>query len=187
MKNESLLPQAGRLLIAQPLLGDPNFDKAVVLLTDHNPQGSVGFVLNRPLSFNLNELLIDFPPLKGVVYYGGPVRDDSLFFIHRKGDLIPGGQPIANGWHWGGDLEPLKELIRSELIQTNDIRFYLGYSGWGARQLEDELEQKSWLVNEASSVNPFTDKPGDMWLQVMRSQGEEFSIWLNAPSDPSLN
>jgi putative transcriptional regulator len=187
MPQDSLLAQTGVILIAQPLLGDVNFDKSVVLLTDHNPKGSVGFILNRPTNFQLNSLLLDFPAIDGNVFYGGPVQDDSLFFIHRKGDLIPGGQPIANGWFWGGDLEPLKELISSGLISASDIRFYLGYSGWGAAQLKEELEQNSWLVQPSQLINPFDANPQSMWQNIMRQQGKEYRLWLNAPSDPNWN
>jgi len=187
MKKESGIPKTGKLLIAQPLLGDPNFDKTVVLLVDHNDEGSVGFVLNKPLSISLKELLIDFPAFEAKVYYGGPVRDDNLFFIHRKGDLIPGGQPLGNNLFWGGDIEPLKELIRTDLISPRDIRFFLGYSGWGGQQLKDELAQNSWLVEDLHMLDPLSQNPDEMWRSIIEAYPEDIALWINAPSDPNLN
>lgn len=187
MKKEYGIPKTGKLLVAQPLLGDPNFDKTVILLADHNEEGSVGFVLNKPLNVSLQELLIDFPSFDGQVFYGGPVRDDNLFFLHRKGDLIPGAQSLGNNLFWGGDLEPLKELIGANLLSASDIRFYLGYSGWGGEQLKAEMAQNSWLVEDLKAIDPLADKPEDMWRLVLEAQKEDFSLWINAPSNPNLN
>ena len=181
-------PVTGSLLAAEPFLGDPNFDRSVVLLTEHNEsEGSIGFVINKPLDLDLDDIVIGFPSLNSRVYHGGPVQQDNLFFIHRKGDLLPGSQLIANGLYWGGDLEPLKEMIKCKLITPNDIRFFLGYSGWGLGQLQAEIDEKSWVVMPNQTLDVFAQKPKDMWKQVLLKLGGSYPLWANSPADPSLN
>lgn len=181
------MPEAGKLLVAKPLLGDPNFDRTVVLLIDHNHEGSFGFVVNNPLAIRLSDLIVGFPEINNEVFSGGPVQQDNLFFIHRKGNLIPGSQEIGNGLYWGGELKPLKELIKLKLIGENDIRFYLGYSGWGANQLDMEMEEDSWLVLNGELVNIFDDQPEQMWSSILMRQGGQYQLWANSPFDPNLN
>ncbi len=181
-------PIKGSLLVAEPLLGDPNFDRTVILLTEHNEiEGSVGFVINKPLDLQLDDIVIGFPSLKTKVYHGGPVQQDNLYFIHNKGNLIPGSQLIKDDLYWGGDLEPLKEMIKCKLVTPEDIRFFLGYSGWGLGQLKNEVESKSWVILEQKSVNVLHDSPQEMWKNVIRQLGGDYLLWANSPLDPSLN
>lgn len=178
----------GSLLAAEPFLGDPNFERSVILLTEYNEsEGSIGFVVNKPLDLDLDDIVIGFPSLQSTVYHGGPVQQDNLFFIHRKGDLLPGSQHISGDLYWGGDLEPLKEMIECKLITPNDIRFFLGYSGWGNGQLESEIEEKSWVVMEKNSLDIFDNQPSEMWKKVLLQLGGTYSLWANSPSDPTLN
>lgn len=180
-------PEKGSLLVAEPFLGDPNFDRSVVLLTEHNADGSVGFVINKPLDLMLDEIVIGFPHLEAGIYHGGPVQQDNLYFIHRKGDLIPGSQLIKGDLYWGGDLEPLKEMIRCGLIGPTDIRFFLGYSGWGFGQLSSEISDNSWLVIKNEVVDVFQDAPNTMWKKILMEVGGRYPLWANSPMDPSLN
>lgn len=180
-------PQKGSLLVSEPLLGDPNFDRSVILLTEHNENGSVGFVINKPLELQLDDIVIGFPSLSTVVYHGGPVQQDNLYFIHNKGSLIPGSEPITDKLFWGGDLEPLKEMIKCGLVTAENIRFYLGYSGWGTGQLEAELMENSWLVLESPAIDVFKDPVGEMWKKVLMDAGGDYPLWVNTPADPTLN
>lgn len=180
-------PHKGSLLVAEPFLGDTNFDRTVVLLTEHNDDGSVGFVVNRALDVQLNDIAIGFPELMSTVYHGGPVQQDSLFFVHSKGDLIPDSEHIIENLYWGGELDALKELIRCGLIQKDEIRFYLGYSGWGQGQLEGEIEEKSWLTIADHSLNIFDDNAEKMWAKVLLKMGGTYPLWANSPADPNLN
>ncbi len=180
-------PEKGKILIAEPLLGDPNFDRTVVLLADHNEEGSVGFVLNRPVDLDFDDLVLDFPSFEADIFEGGPVQGDNLFFIHRKGDLIPGSEEIMNGVFWGGDLEILKEMIALEMVKSDDIKFFLGYSGWSAGQLNQELEQQSWLVAESDANLVFDHDIDGLWSTIMKQLGGDYALWHNAPMDPSLN
>lgn len=180
-------PEKGALLVAEPFLGDPNFDKTVVLLTEHNDAGSVGFVINRPLELDLDDIVIDFPSLDTLVYHGGPVQQDNLYFIHNKGSLIPGSEHIKDDLYWGGDLEPLKEMIKLGLVTQENIRFYLGYSGWGEAQLDAELQEKSWLVLQNSQIDIFNDHPDEMWRKILMLAGGNYPLWANSPLDPTMN
>jgi len=186
MTQIQIKPQKGSLLVAEPFLGDPNFDRSVILLTEHNDQGSIGFVINKELEVSLEQLVIDFPTLDVPVYHGGPVQEDNLFFIHNKGELIPGSQQINDDLYWGGDLEPLKEMIKMGLVTEQNIRFYLGYSGWSAGQLEGELSINSWLVVNNAQVNLFGNSQ-EMWRKVLLRAGGEYPLWANSPADPNLN
>jgi putative transcriptional regulator len=180
-------PDRGKILIAEPLLGDPNFERSIILLADHNEEGSVGFILTRKVEIDFDELVIDFPPFEAHIFEGGPVQDDNLFFIHRKGNLLPGSEKIIDGVFWGGDLETLKELIAVGLIGPDDIRFYLGYSGWSSGQLKEELDQKSWLVADSDPSFIFSENADELWSLVMKQLGGEYPLWHNAPLDPNLN
>lgn len=180
-------PSKGRILIAEPLLGDPNFDRSVVLLADHNEEGTVGFVLNRPIDLDFDDLVLDFPSFEASIFEGGPVQGDNLFFLHRKGDLIPGSEEIMEGVYWGGDLEILKEMIALEMVSPDDIKFFLGYSGWSAGQLQEELDQEAWLVAESNAGLIFGSDIESLWSTIMKQLGGEYALWHNAPMDPSLN
>ncbi len=180
-------PIKGSFLVAEPMLGDPNFDRSVILLTEHNENGSVGFVLNRPLDLNLEDIVIDFPFLDTQVYHGGPVQQDNLYFIHNKGNLIPGSEHIRDELYWGGDLKPLKEMIECGLMSEENIRFFLGYSGWSSGQLKDELKEKSWLAVDDAQVNLFEDQAVETWQKVLMGIGGEYPLWANSPVDPNLN
>lgn len=180
-------PNKGNLLVAEPFLGDSNFERTVVLLSEHNEQGSIGFVINKPLEIKLNDIAIGFPAFDAVIHHGGPVQEDSLFFVHNKGTLIPGSDHISGDLYWGGELEALKEMIKCGLITSDNIRFYLGYSGWGTGQLTHEIEEKSWLVIGDTAIDIFADNPADMWGKILMDAGGNYPLWANSPADPNLN
>ena len=180
-------PETGNLLVSQPYLGDPNFEQSVILLTEHGEGGTVGFVLNHKVEITLNDIVLNFPDFESDVYNGGPVRQDNLYFIHSKGDLLPGSQKINDNLWWGGDVEPLKELIGAGLIQTNEIRFFLGYSGWSEGQLFDELRDNSWLIVDGSKFDLLHESPQHLWKNILLKSGGEYPLWASSPADPNLN
>ena len=121
-------PKKGDLLIAEPsIIGDISFNRSIVLLTDHNKEGSIGFILNKPLNYTISDLI---PELDASfkVYNGGPVEQDNLYFIHKRPDLIPNSVEISLGIFWGGDFNVVADLIANKEIDQNDIKFFLGYS-----------------------------------------------------------
>lgn len=180
-------PGPGILLIADPFLKDPNFLRTVVLLCEHNAEGSFGFVVNRQYENTLDELL---PELEGhdlPVYYGGPVQPDSIHFLHQYPDEIPGGQEITKGVYWGGDFETVVNMIRNESIDRNRIRFYIGYSGWSEGQLETEMTEKTWLTVKATTKLVFHKDYDQIWKDALKHLGGDYEIMVNFPIDPQLN
>lgn len=180
-------PNKGDLLVAEPFLGDPSFERTVIFLTEHNEEGTLGFVLNKPLEMTINQVLSDFPDFDAPVYYGGPVQQSNIFYVHNKGHLLPGSTHIKEDIYWGGDIDDLRELVNVGTITPNDIRFFVGYSGWGDGQLASELKQRSWLVFESSPEIVFQSGNTEIWKQLLLNFGGNYVIWANSPSDPILN
>jgi putative transcriptional regulator len=178
----------GQLLIADPyIIGDASFARAVVLLTAHNHEGSVGFIINKPLKYTINDLL---PEINATfkIYNGGPVEQDNLYFIHDVPDQIPNSIEISNGIYWGGCFDSVKELINQQQINKNNIRFFLGYTGWDVAQLETEMEQNSWIATTNSYENKIIGKStSQFWKEKIIELGGDYLIWSNAPEDPYLN
>lgn len=181
-------PKKGNLLIAEPsIIGDVLFNRSVILLADHSNEGSIGFVLNKPLNYTLEDLIPEVKaPFK--IYNGGPVEQDNLYFIHKIPNLIPNSTEISFGLYWGGNFDVALKLINEGKIKANEIRFFLGYSGWASFQLEFELEANSWIVSENIYEKSIIEKTeGNFWKEKMLELGDQYSIWANAPEYPSYN
>ena len=178
----------GQLLIAEPTsLGDVSFNRSVVLLADHNNEGSVGFIINKPLKYTIHDLIPEISA-NFRIYNGGPVEQDNLYFIHNIPELIPNSIEISNGIYWGGDFDSTRDLINEGKIHKNNIRFFLGYSGWEAHQLEDEMTSNSWIISENNLQNKIIGKSTtDFWKEKILELGGEYLIWSNAPENPTLN
>ena len=184
----TIQPSKGHLLVAEPsIIGDLSFNRSVILLADHGKDGSVGFILNKPLDFSITDLL---PDVNGnfTVYNGGPVEQDNLYFIHNIPEMIPGSIEISNGIFWGGDFDATKILINNGQISKDNIRFFLGYTGWEAEQLVDEMRAKSWIVTQNTHQNRIIGKPAmHFWKEKIAEIGGNYLIWSNAPENPILN
>jgi putative transcriptional regulator len=180
-------PEKGKLLISEPFLLDPNFKRTIILLSEHNEEGSIGFILNKPTDLKLNMVLEDFPEFDATVYFGGPVQINTLQFIHRAGDIIEGSMEIQDGLYWGGSFEILKLLIETKQVEPEDFRFFIGYSGWGEGQLSNEMKTNSWLVTSATNDNIFSNEPDKLWGDVLKSMGKKFAILASFPENPSVN
>lgn len=184
----AIKPTKGHLLVAEPsIIGDVAFNRSVVLLADHSEAGSVGFILNKALDLNLKDLI---PELSSnfKIYNGGPVEQDNLYFIHKVPQLIPDSVEIANGIYWGGNFEAVIELISQDLISEKEIRFFLGYSGWDAKQLDEELTTHSWIITTNEDSKDIIERPySSFWKDKMVQLGGEYLLWSNAPANPSYN
>ncbi len=178
----------GQLLISDPSnIGDHSFNRAVILLAEHNHEGSVGFILNKPLDYTINDLIPEIDA-SFVIYNGGPVEQDNLYFIHTLANLIPNSIEILNGIYWGGDFDLLKILINQGKISKEEIRFFLGYSGWSANQLAGEIQSKSWIVIENNYKSSILYKSTyKFWKEEIMELGGDYMIWSNAPENPILN
>ncbi len=176
----------GKLLIAEPFLADPNFARSVVLLCEHGAEGSVGFVLNRPTTLTLGDLLPDlFTPLLSV-NQGGPVQLDTLHMIHRAAAQY-GGNEVYPGVFWGGSYEALQESIRENTYQPIDLRLFVGYSGWAQGQLEKEVGEGAWLIADATPGLLFETDAENIWRRALETLGTGYAHLANLPLNPQLN
>ncbi|MEM8583474.1 MAG: YqgE/AlgH family protein [Bacteroidota bacterium] len=179
--------KSGTVLLAEPFMLDPNFKRTALLLVEHNEEGTVGFVLNRPVNMRVDELIQDFPEFDASVFYGGPVQTDTVHFLHRMGDLLEESFEVFPGVFWGGNFDKLKFLIERELITDRDIRFFVGYSGWSAGQLKSELSYGSWVTAPMDINYLFKSKPDALWAQVMGNKGNVYKVIADMPDDASYN
>jgi putative transcriptional regulator len=181
----------GSLLAASPDLLDPNFMHAVVLMCQHADEGAYGLVVNRPAEVTIDTLLPDHPVLGGVpfpVHAGGPVGLDTLQFLHSVGEEIPGGVAIVDGLWLGGDLDALARLIAADVeAARRRVRLIVGYSGWGAGQLDRELATGSWLPAAISVDLVFEEDPQGIWRRAVRSIGNLADGLADLPPDVSWN
>jgi putative transcriptional regulator len=180
-------PKKGRLLVAEPaILNDSSFNKAIVLLTEHTADNSVGFILNKPLAYSVNDLL---PAINCAfkIYQGGPVEQDNLYFLHRVPQLLNKSISVSKGIYWGGDFNQLTKLLNENSLDASDIRFFLGYSGWDREQLDAELKEKSWFVAENDFENILSNNEKNLWKNKMLQKGGTYKLWANAPDDFNLN
>ena len=184
---EKIQVQSGNLLVAEPFMLDPNFKRAVVLMCEHSEEGSLGFIINRKLDVYVDELIDEFPDFPAKVYFGGPVQTDTIHYLHNVGDLLEDSREVARGVFWGGNFEKLKFLISNEVIKPENIRFYLGYSGWSEGQLEEELKIGSWVVADMDPNYIFKSKPSKLWNQVLNHKGDRYSVIATIPDTPNWN
>ncbi|GGR06881.1 UPF0301 protein [Streptomyces netropsis] len=206
----------GRLLVATPALADPNFDRAVVLLLDHDEAGSLGVVLNRPTPVGVGDILASWATLAGepgVVFQGGPVSLDSALGLgvvpgepHDRsspglkavrgvsGDTAEADTVVAGdgplGWrrvHGAIGLVDLEAPPELLAAALGSLRIFAGYAGWGPGQLEEELIEGAWYVVESEPGDVSSPDPEQLWRAVLRRQRNELAMVATYPDDPSLN
>jgi putative transcriptional regulator len=187
MTTAKLKPAKGMLLISEPKLSDFYFNRSVVLLADHNDEGSFGLIINKPTDLKLSDISDDFAGINTRLFIGGPVKTDSIYFIHTRGDLVTGSSRIMEGLYWGGQAEELKNLILKKKISEDEIRFFIGYAGWKSGQLNDEYEAQAWISAVTTSHQVLHTEPTGMWRNLLKSLGKEYAMWVNYPADPTLN
>ena len=176
---------AGQLLVASPALSDPNFARTVVLVMEHTESGAVGIVLNRPTDADVLDHLPGWWTAAAnpqVVFIGGPVGDGGGIGLARGEGAAPmEGWPEVLGM-WAVDLEETP-TVDADL----EARIFVGYSGWGAGQLEEELETASWVVVPGEAEDAFTPQPERLWAAVLERSGGRHAWLATYPSDPRLN
>jgi putative transcriptional regulator len=188
IKHNNSQPEKGNILISEPFLQDAYFQRAVVLLVEHNALGSMGFVLNKKTGFWVNDFFDGFDGIPQIpIYLGGPVSSDRLFFIHSLGNLIPDSVKIDDNLYFDGDFEVLRHYLLSGKPVHEKIKFFLGYSGWTENQLNGEIKQDSWLVSRSSNRNIMLAEGESFWKHSVESVGGSYMTWINYPKDPILN
>jgi putative transcriptional regulator len=181
----------GRLLVATPILVDPNFDHTVVLLLDHDESGSLGVVLNRPSPVPVHSILPDWServPEPDVIFQGGPVATDSALAVARLAGTSEEDEPVGFRRLFGDvgiiDLDTPPELLAPVLT---GIRVFAGYAGWGSGQLANEITEGSWLVLDSDRSDVFGRAPDRLWNDVLRRQPGEVAWLSTMPVDPTMN
>ncbi len=180
-------PSTGTLLIADPFLQDPNFMRNVVCLCEHNEDGSFGFNLSKKLPYTIGSLIKEIKSCNFPVYEGGPVQKETVHILHCYPDLIPESIPVCNGLYWGGDFKAVIKSIKKGLIEQTKIKFFLGYSGWAHGQLEEELEESSWITAEGNVILAMETKHNEVWQASLQKLGGQYVQMIHYPSDPQLN
>lgn len=180
-------PGAGKILISKPFSGEECFQKSIVYLAKHDNEGSVGFILNKPVLTDVNTFIKHIRSYSWNLWFGGPVKSDFIYFIHTAGkEMVPGSIHIADGIYWGGDFNTVTQKIESGELNEKSIRFFLGYSGWECGQLDKEIDEKFWLVNRLDPTI-IMDTEADIWKEAVKKMGGRYRVWENIPPDPLLN
>ena len=184
-------PSRGAMIVAKPTVEDYCFKRSVALLVDHdNEEGSMGVIINKPTRFTLNEVLPDLEIASSVqLFLGGPVGTNQLFFIHSLGDkAIQGSVQVAPGVYFGGDFEMIKMILGSSHDINGKIKFMVGYCGWTAGQLNQEVNRHDWAVlKDRASQLTFSEHDDEIWSKAVALFGEQYRLWSSWPTDVSQN
>jgi len=189
VESNKILPRQGGLLIAAPFLRDFRFSRSVVLMVEHNDEGSMGIVLNK--NFNslttLNKLvpaLESLPPIP--LYNGGPVGGKTLFYLHTL-SYLKDSLPMGNGLYLNGDFDQMQQYILSGAPTQGVVRFFMGYAGWQRGQLKQEIEDNTWVVNNENRVDLMNVYSRDLWKEALSDLGGKYVIWSRYPQYPIMN
>lgn len=186
LKQSHIKPGTGKLLIAEPFLNDPSFSRTVILLCEHGEEGSIGFVLNQPCDLKLNHFLPEVKNKDITVFDGGPVQKETLHVLHQLPDIL-GGEEILPGVFWGGSYSKLNTLLEQNKLNNDEVRLYLGYSGWDADQLQSEITEGAWIVAKATPKLVFGKTNMELWKEALKTLGNQFHYMVNTPLHPQYN
>jgi len=181
------IPEKGKILISEPFLPDSFFNRTIVYLADHSPEGSVGFILNKKLNIKVCDAISGFDGWEEYLSMGGPVAPDTLHYLHNLGDMIPKSVWVDENIFWGGDIDTVRDLIKNGKISNSQIRFFLGYSGWSAGQLERELKENSWVIARVKTDIVLNNHVDNTWKRVLRGFKNKYRIWADFPESPDMN
>ena len=175
---------AGKLLVSSPALLDPNFRRTVVLVTHHDEDGAMGLVLTRPSDVRVADAvpeLASLPCADDVVHVGGPVQPEAIMALAEFDDADDAVAPVI------GSIGFMPAGAAAEELSIRRLRLFAGYAGWGAGQLEAELEEPSWIVTGAEPDDAFAADPDELWRRVLHRKGGPFALLATMPFDPTLN
>ena len=175
-----------KLLVASPQLGDPNFARTVVLITEHNEDGAMGVVLNRPAATSVVEAAPELEALVAPgddVYVGGPVQPSSVIVLAEFEEPAENAVPVFEQVGFVGAGSDPGDLART----VSRARVFAGFAGWSNGQLESELGRDDWFLEPARPDDVFTPAPEDLWSEVLERKGGEYALVARMPVDPSLN
>jgi putative transcriptional regulator len=184
---EDKIPEKGKILISEPFLPDTFFNRTIVYLADHNDEGSVGFILNKKLEIKICDAISGFDSWQEYLSMGGPVAPDTLHYLHNLGDKIPKSVFVDENIYWGGEIDFIRGLIRKGKLDNSQIRFFLGYSGWSAGQLERELKENSWVIAKVKTDIVLNNPVDNTWKKVLRGLNNKYRMWADFPESPDMN
>jgi len=188
MFNE-FIPKRGSLILSEPFMLDQNFERSVILLCEHDMEtGTVGLILNHRSMLYLSDVIEGMDNMEVPLYFGGPVEGDALFFVHKAHDKLMSGNHIIDDLYWGGDFDRLKDLLNEGLISNEEVKLFLGYSGWSPDQLNNEIQQNSWAVHNSFNIDlAFITDGEDLWKEAIISMGPKYAHIANFPKRPEFN
>ena len=189
IESNKATPRQGSLLVSAPFLKDYHFARSVVLVVEHNDEGSMGIIMNKNFSnlMTLNELvpeLASIPPIP--LYKGGPVGRDTLFYLHTF-SYLKDALPLGNGLYVNGDFEQMKRYILAGGETQGMVRFFMGYAGWQRGQLTQEIEANTWMVSNDSQVDLLNMYLRDLWKESLCDMGGKYAVWSRYPKYPIMN
>lgn len=177
----------GSLILSQPFLADQVFKRAVCLMCAHSrEEGSFGFILNKPTEFTVGDFIEELDELKLPVYFGGPVANDSLYFLHDNSLQIEDAQQILPGVFWGGDFHQMISKIKLNEDAQRRMKFILGYAGWDPGQLRKEIIEDSWIVADGHADVVYSSSK-NLWREIMEDMGDLYNHLASLPERPELN
>ena len=177
----------GKYLISSPnLLNDAVFYKSIIYIVDETSQGLTGIILNKKSGFFLSDHNIKTLKNNIELFYGGPVSN-NLFYILRTDDKIEGSIRISEDIYWGNNIDLIIDTLREGLVDIQNINFYKGYSGWDIGQLDNEIQNNSWIVKDELDIDHFTLVNNKSWNNMIKNIGGKYKIWSNSPDDINLN
>ena len=184
--NSRINLKKGYLLLAQPLLTDSYFNRSVILICDHNKNGTIGLQINKPLKSNVKSI-ISKPLIDQKVFLGGPV-DKNIFFLHKNNMFANDSVKINNHLFFSKNIDYIESLILDNKIQQNQFKLFIGYSGWDSGQLEEELNENSWIVVPKFDINIIFSKDyNNIWKEVLNNSSKIHKMFSNYPINPRLN
>ncbi len=186
IKSNKIKPKQGMILVSEPFGSEPFFQRAIILLIEHNKSGTVGLILNKPTGHKISELSDEFKNFDSPLLVGGPVKNKNIFYIHTFGKSIPNSVHIKDNLYWGGNFDIIQLLKSGGKNQRNRIKFFVGYAGWVAGQLDTELSNNFWLVSDID-VNTIMNYDKEIWKKTVNKLSKEYSIWANFPENPIFN
>ncbi|MFT6204629.1 MAG: putative transcriptional regulator [Spirosomataceae bacterium] len=179
-------PAAGKLLISEPFINDNNFDRTVILLCEHNENGSFGLVLNQEMPLKLSDI-IESNYSEQPIFTGGPVEQNTLHFLHRLGSEVAQTVEVTENVYWGGNFDYVKTMLNFQNQPHSDVRLFVGYSGWEPGQLQNEINRNSWYISNADAALVFDTPAKSVWRETLRRMGGNYRVISNYPTDPRLN
>ena len=184
---EDKIAEKGSILISEPFLADTLFSRSVVYLVDHGDEGSIGFIINKSLDIRIENAVEGFENFSDTISMGGPVASNTLHYLHTLGDIIPNSFWVRDNVFWGGDLDTIRKMTSKGVINRDQIRFFLGYSGWSPGQLQKELNENSWVIVRTRPETIMKSRGEDSWRAILRSINKKYRIWADFPESPEMN